>query len=172
MSLAEKKEEKALKLSPILKKVSKGRKDKLLNRLRSKKGEGVKRTVENVGNHRKVYQSPKISGIIFSATFGEKSRAIVCADVGAEDKIMDNHTLEELEKSGVRLQIEWIFRPRIFVECAYIKFKHEVVIDTEMKIRRGPALILHGVRWIVTDQSIEETLLGRPVLEVIGHNTR
>lgn len=45
-------------------------------------------------------------------------------------------------------------------------------MNTELHIRHGTALTLRNVRWLVTDQTVGEPLLGRPVLEELGLNTR
>lgn len=47
-----------------------------------------------------------------------------------------------------------------------------LTIDTELHIRHGSALTLRRVRWLVTDQTVGELLLGRPVLKKLGLNTR
>ncbi len=47
-----------------------------------------------------------------------------------------------------------------------------LVLDAELHIRHGTALTLRGVRWLVTYQTIGEPLLGQPLLEALGLNTR
>lgn len=47
-----------------------------------------------------------------------------------------------------------------------------LTIGTELHIRHGPALEMHGMRCIVTDHIVRNPLLGRPILETLGLNTR
>lgn len=47
-----------------------------------------------------------------------------------------------------------------------------VTIDTDLLIRHGSALTERNMRWIVTNQIVDEPLLGRPLLEALGLNTR
>ena len=49
--------------------------------------------------------------------------------------------------------------------------KQAATVDTELHIRHGAALMLRGMRWLVTDQKCDEPLIGRPVLESLGLNT-
>ena len=55
---------------------------------------------------------------------------------------------------------------------ATLTFKQVVTVDTELYIRHGTALTLRGMKWLVTDQTVGDPLLGRPVLEALGLNTR
>lgn len=50
--------------------------------------------------------------------------------------------------------------------------KKEAVIDADLKIRHGSSLLLRNVSWLVTDQQVETPLLGRPIQEALGLNTR
>ncbi len=47
-----------------------------------------------------------------------------------------------------------------------------LVLDAELHIRHGTDLTLRGIRWIVTDQTVGEPLLGRPLIEALRLNTR
>lgn len=55
---------------------------------------------------------------------------------------------------------------------ATITLKKAVVVETELHIRHGTALKFRGVRWLVTDQIFWDPLLGHPLLEALGLNTR
>lgn len=76
--------------------------------------------------------------------------------------------------------IEDLARPHTFEMTAsmldgnktVLVFKGTVTVDTEMHIRHGSALIIGGVRWLVADQNVGESLLGRPILEAVVFNTR
>lgn len=50
--------------------------------------------------------------------------------------------------------------------------KKAVSIDTELRIRQGSTLKICNLKWLVTEQHGDEPLLGRPILEVLGLNTR
>lgn len=94
--------------------------------------------------------------------------------------MMDNRMLKELKQARVELKVERLPQPRIFdmAACtadgkkASITFKKAVIVDTELHIRHGSALVLRGTRWLVTDQTVGEPLLGRPILEALRLNAR
>ena len=52
--------------------------------------------------------------------------------------------------------------------AATIMCDKAVTIDTQLHIRHGSALVLRGLRWLVTSQCVGEPLLGRPLLEALG----
>lgn len=45
-------------------------------------------------------------------------------------------------------------------------------VDSALKIRRGPGLVLRNLRWLATEQALSDPLLGRPLLEAQRLNTR
>lgn len=53
-----------------------------------------------------------------------------------------------------------------------LKCDRTAVIDVALHIRLGTALILGDVQWLITDQQVGEPLLGSPLLEALGLNTR
>jgi len=147
----------------------KEQKDKLFEELRSNKNNGVKRTSEKNDKYEQ-------SSVIFSTTFGNKVRTTVCADIGAAASIMDSVMLRKLENANVDFKIEKLDPPRSFNMAANnpdgsetaISCDQAVTLDTQLHIRHGSALILRGLRWLVTSQAVGEPLLGRPVLEALG----
>lgn len=54
---------------------------------------------------------------------------------------------------------------------AELVITREITVDVELHIRHGTSLILRNVRWLVTDQLVGESLLGRPILEALGMDT-
>lgn len=80
----------------------------------------------------------------------------------------------------MEFNVEDLPRPRHFdlAACntdgkpAKLVCNHALTVDVELHIRYGTALTLRGLRWLVTDQPAGEPLLGRPVLEALGFNTR
>lgn len=147
-------------------------KDKLFEEKRNSKKEDVKRATEGNNNRDK--------SVVFTATFGERHRAKICADTCSDDNILDHAMMAEFKKSGVEHAVETLLRPRIFDMAANLPngkrasltCKKAVTVDTELHIRHGTALTLRGVRWLVTDQLVGDPILGRPVLEILGLNTR
>ena len=137
-----------------------------------KKKNDAKRTTDSNND------APK--SVIFTATFGERHRATICADTCSDDNILDRYMLQAFKKAGVEHTVEELPRPRTFNMAAHLPngkpapltCRQVVTADTELHIRHGSALILRGVRWLVTDQAVGDPLLGRPLLEALGPNTR
>jgi len=63
--------------------------------------------------------------------------------------------LENFRKYDIEHSVEDLIKPRTFEMAASL-----------------PDVTLRGVRWLVTEQAVGDPLLGRPVLEVLGLNTR
>jgi len=120
------------------------------------------------------------SGVMFTAVFGGKHRDTVCADTCASTNLMDSELLSKLELSGVSIQVENLPHPRVLLMAAElpdgnkaeILCRRVATIDTELHIRHGTALMLRNLRWNITDQRVGEPLLGGPMLEALGLNTR
>lgn len=146
-------------------------KQKLLAEHKSRTGGTAKRALAAI---------PENSGVIFSATFGNKIRSTVCADIGADANILGNSMVKKFKESGVEFSVETLPTKSVFEmaaslpngEPASLMCDKAVVVDTELHIRHGSALVLRGVRWLVTNQSVGEPLLGRPLLEALGLNTQ
>lgn len=136
-------------------------KDKLFDEHRSKKGNGAKRTTDAHDTTSK--------SVIFNATFGGHYRSTICADNCSDDNILDTHMLSEFKRSGVDHVTENLPRPRHFDMAASLPdgrpaslICHKIVtVDTELHIRHGSALVLRGVRWLITDQAVGEPLFDR-----------
>lgn len=45
-------------------------------------------------------------------------------------------------------------------------------MNVEMHVRHGSTLMLRNLAWMITKQPMAEPLLGRPTVEVLGHNTK
>lgn len=96
--------------------------------------------------------------------------------MGAEATLRDTSMLAKIKKSGVDVQIEKLKPIRTFGMAASnpdgskttISCDQAVTIDTQLHIRNRSALVLRGLRWLVTPQALGEPLLGRPVLEALG----
>lgn len=118
--------------------------------------------------------------VSFTAMFGCIYRMLICADNVSDDNFLDTYMLIAMKRFGVQSKVEDLARPREFQMAAsspngkpcIITCKKVATVDVELHIRHGSALILRGVRWLVTDRTLGEPLLGRPVLEFLGLNTR
>ena len=55
---------------------------------------------------------------------------------------------------------------------AHITCNQILTVDLELHVRHGNSLVLRNTVWYVTEQHITEPLLGRPVLEALGLDTR
>jgi hypothetical protein len=55
----------------------------------------------------------------------------------------------------------------IFVECDTL-----AILTTSLHIRHGSTLTIRNVSWYVAKQQVPEALLGRPILEALGLNTK
>lgn len=129
-------------------------KDKLFEEICEHKNRAIKRTTP------KAEETP--SSVIFSATFAEKVRTTVCADIGACASLMDSEMLSKFEKAGVEAEIKTLPRPVTFNMAAKnadgtdnsIMCARTVTIDTQLHIRHGSALILRGLHWFVTPQMV------------------
>lgn len=116
------------------------------------------------------------SSNVFAALFANKVDTEVCADNRAESNLMDIRTLSAVEKTSTGVEIEKLDRPRplkmaaVTSEVKWITIicTRAVLVDTELKIRHVAALVLRNLRWLVTEQSAFDLLLGRTVLEALG----
>lgn len=143
-------------------------KDKLFEEMGEQRNKGIKRTSAK--------RTETQSSVIFSATFANKVRTNVFADIGACATLMDSDTLSKLEQSGVEAEVETLPKPVTFNMAAKnadgtetsILCDRTVTVDTQLHIRHGSALVLHRLRWFITPQSVGEPLLGRPLLEGLG----
>lgn len=57
-------------------------------------------------------------------------------------------------------------------KAAEIKCSRVATIATSLKIRYGKSLTRRNLQWTVTDQRVGDPLLGGPMLEAFGLNTR
>lgn len=118
--------------------------------------------------------------VAFSPTFVECHHATICADTCSDENIIDRSMLESFQKTGEEHSVEVLNQPCNFEmavnlpngRTASLTRGKVVIVETEIHIRYGTALTLLWVRWLVTDQNVGEPLLGIPVLEALGLNTR
>lgn len=129
-------------------------KDKLFEELRNQKKDGVKRTTDPCAHD-------TVSSVLFTATLDGKFRTTVCADIGSATSLMDSNTLDKVQKAVVDVTVVNLDPPRHFEIAAKnhdgspttITCIHSGTIDTELHIRRGSALVLQNLRWLITHKS-------------------
>lgn len=114
------------------------------------------------------------------AVFGGLQRERVCADNGADGKIMKKASLLCIESAVSQVDVDTLGQPRIFDLAAATRegtkatlvCTKEALVDVEIHIRLGTALRLQNVEWLLTSQHVNDPLLGRPIVEDLGLNMR
>ena len=139
---------------------------------------------ENKERRKKESQAKRVhndqQGVLFRAKFAGAISESVCADIGADDNIMDEYLLNKIKSTSDAVQVEQLTLPRHFVMAAKlpdgsipkISCSKIAIIDTELHIRHGTGQVLRNLRWFVTSQHVGEPLLGRPILEALGLSAR
>lgn len=120
------------------------------------------------------------SSIVFKTVFAHRHEMQTCVDNGSDGNIMDEKALQSIIQTGAEVEVKSLKQPRVFEMAAHVPdgkkaelvCKKEAVIDTELHIRHGSSLLLRNVAWLVTNQQVETPLLGRPIQEALGLNTR
>ena len=119
------------------------------------------------------------SSILFNATYADRVRDIVVADIGADINLMGEILLNKLQCAGAKVHVTDLPRPMRYRmaagttpkgENAEIVCERTVVADLKLHVRHGSTLVLRNLRWLVTKQDVGEPLLGRPTLEALGLN--
>lgn len=91
---------------------------------------------------------------------------------------MNLSLLRRITESGAPVSIQCLDPPLSFHLADYNQdgtpanpiCKHASSIDTDIPIRHGTALTIRGALWLVTEQTMTEPMLGRPVLAHLGPN--
>lgn len=110
--------------------------------------------------------------ILFQAFFDERHQAEICADLGADTYFVDPTTLDAILASAVDTSVSSLQKLRIFNMAATpvdgkparMVCKRVAVLDTALNVHHGSTLIISFLEWLVTTQTIDTTLLGRPIL--------
>lgn len=92
---------------------------------------------------------------------------------------MDASLLAKLETSNAVSKVEYLKTRILYMAAALLNGKQAEIksrrvanIDTSLHIRHGTSLTLRNLQWTITDQTVGEPLLGGPVLEALGLNSR
>lgn len=143
--------------------------------------DALKKTTENFS--KRVALPPDVpsgkSSVLFTATYGGKVQEILCADNGSDMNLMGADLLKRIQTNGGKVVVTKFKNPLLYSmaanlddgKSARISCTRRAVMDTELHIRHGKTLVLKNLKWMVTDQQVDEPLLGRPVLEALGLNT-
>lgn len=89
---------------------------------------------------------------------------------------MEGRPLAKIKKADAECQVQKLSPQRRLSIAAstldgtvtVITCNRAVIVDTELHIRHGSALVLRGLWWIVTLQLAGEPLLGPSLLEAVG----
>ena len=133
-------------------------------------------------------ESPAIENhsTLFSATFYETVEAVVLADPGSDDNLMLPRVFRKILLANKDAKVENLAQPIKFSMAvnasgpdgtnAYVTCRKSVHADANLRIRHGSSLMLRNVRWVVSDQVADQVadhvLLGGPLLEALGLNTK
>lgn len=120
------------------------------------------------------------SSVIFTAMFAAQYRATICDDVGSDACIMDAATQKNIEEKGGKVEIQDLNRNQDFCMAeskedgtpAVLKCTRVATMDTELHVLHESVLELLNLRWLLTDRTVGEPLLRRPVLETLGLDCR
>lgn len=116
-----------------------------------------------------------------SAKFKETIHALVLPDNCSEDNLMLPDIFDKLKSSNPHLVMTQFDKKIVYalaVEAqastgtAKVICGKTVKADVELRIRHGASLLLRNVEWAVSDQQAEHVLIGRPVLEGLGLDTK
>ena len=114
---------------------------------------------------------------LFSASFCQgKIETLALADGGGDDNILPSSLLQQIFKINGAVRVEALPHTECFgqvvKDAPELTGKCKMDLDVDLKIRHGSNLLLRNVVWKISDQDTEFVILGRPVLEALGINTR
>ena len=116
-----------------------------------------------------------------NALFAVLESHVLCADNGSDINLIPSNLLSSLLRKGAMIEVKTLKTPRryglaavtsadgreLFLECDKV-----AVMNIKLLIRHGTTLTLRNVPWYVATGYVAEPLLGRPILEELGLNTR
>lgn len=148
-------------------------KKKLLKDFRMDK----KRQRKSEGNVKALVVDPtRDRSTLFSGSFlNDAVETIIMADQGSDCNLLGPETLNAIQSSDSSVQTTKLDPPVSFNgvgKGATINCNKKVTLDVQLRVRHGTRLILRNVDWFVSEQSITNCLLGRPLLDAIGCSNR
>jgi len=146
--------------------------ERLIREYKDKKSKASKRVGSNESNG---------NSTLVNATFGHKIERMICADNGSDINVLPPDLLRELEESGAKMKVRKYDQPKIYHLAvaavsdgapAQFACDREVVLDVQLFMRHSCYIELRNVKWYVPTTATPDPLLGRPVLEALGINTK
>ena len=113
--------------------------------------------------------------------FAKKVKTILCAAGGSDINLISPEVLQDLLEKGARVKVKEFESPKQFGLAAknnqkgeevFVTCNKQVVMNIELFIRHGCFLELRNIKWYVAMSEMAEPILGRPILEALGINTR
>lgn len=107
--------------------------------------------------------------------FAGKIESILCADGGSDINLLPRRLFRCLLEKRADMKVRNYEKARRFPLAAVDKFvecDRAVEMDTELLIRHGKSLMIRNLKWLVATENVEEPLLGRPIQEALGLNTK
>ena len=139
---------------------------------KKKRGKGMRNmALEESGNQ----------STLFRAKFAESIEANVLAVYCADDKLMPSDIFQRLQAYSPRMNVELLSDPleynmavdaKTATGTAKVVCDRIVTADAELHIRRGTTLLLRNVEWAMSKHAAQNVLIGRPLLEALGMDTR
>ena len=153
--------------------------EKLLEEFKAKKAKDHNGNSANrVCNHR---EDASLKSTMVEAMFAKKVKKILCADGGSDVNLISPEILQDLLEKGTRVKVTEFESPKQFGLAAtnnqkgeeiFVTCNKQVVMNIELFIRHGCFLELRNIKWYVAMSEMAEPILGRPILEALGINTR
>ncbi len=85
----------------------------------------------------------------------------MCVDGGSDINIIPKALFMELLGERVSMKVTIYTKPRKFALAAsdqYVSCDREIVLDTEIYIRHGKALLIRNLKWLVATERVDEAL--------------
>jgi len=151
---------------------SKKEAERLVREHKEKKAGGAKRVGRN---------DIESNSTLINATFGNKIERVICADNGSDVNLLPSDLLKKLEDAGADMKVRLYDTPKVYNLAvsavsngapATLSCDREVVLDIQLFMRHSSFIELRNVKWYVPTTETPEPLLGRPVLEALGINTK
>lgn len=148
---------------------------KFLEEARKKKSSRIAEAIDEV------QEDPTDSSTRMEALFAGKQTRVLCADGGSDINLMPQELFTCLLSEGAEMRVSHFQQVRQFglgtkdsVDKSDISVACDkmAVMTVELIVRHGKSLTLRNLPWYVTSQKMEEPLLGRPVLEALGLDTK
>ena len=100
----------------------------------------------------------------------------VLADGCGDDNLLPSSLLKRITNVGSTVRTTTLASSETFREIGSgtqpLTCSRKVELDVELRNRHGSMLLLRKVTWKVVEEEIEYVILGRPLLEALGINTR